>query len=256
MNRRTACRLLGAAAAAAGCRVPAAVPLAAQSNRGPSFTVYGNASSPALVCANGGSTTLTAESVAPLAARYRVIVMEPDEPPALPAEESTADRVCARILASATAAGVDRFAWYGYSFGAVVGLQLATRTSRLTALICGGWPPLDGPYRAALAVTEARAARGEPSHGRTFYRSIRDWPEREAITRLTVPRMAFAGSDDQFVAEGNPVRIGATLAAHQDELQRLGWRIDLVGGFGHDLGARLDVVIPLVLGFLDTVVRK
>src|SRR5215471_16727231 len=52
----------------------------------------------------------------------------------------TADRVCADILAIADAAGVERFAWYGFSFGGVVGLQLASRTNRLSALVCGGWP--------------------------------------------------------------------------------------------------------------------
>ena len=61
------------------------------------------------------------------------------------AESFTADRWCADILAIADAAGVERFAWYGFSFGAVVGLQLAARTDRLSALICGGWPPLGGP---------------------------------------------------------------------------------------------------------------
>jgi hypothetical protein len=55
----------------------------------------------------------------------------------------TADRWCNHIFAAADAARADRFAWFGYSGGGVVGLQLASRTDRLTALICGGWPPLD-----------------------------------------------------------------------------------------------------------------
>jgi len=212
---------------------------------------YGLASNPVLVCANGGNTNFTGEQVAPLLERYRVMTLNMDAPPPMPAEEHTADRVCGAILESADAAGVERFAYYGYSFGAVMGLQLASRTNRLTALICGGWPPLDGPYSAALAVTEARASRGEASYGRTFYRSIRDWQEREAVTRLTVPRMAFAGAEDQFVAEGNPVRIGPTLAAHRDELERLGWRVELVDGFRHDLGAHPEVIVPLVRRFLE-----
>ena len=78
--------------------------------------------------------------------RYRVVVIDNsafDNPPANIAASQTADRVCADILAVADAAGVDRFAWFGFSFGSVVGLQLASRTSRLSALVCGGWPPLD-----------------------------------------------------------------------------------------------------------------
>ena len=68
---------------------------------------------------------------------YRVIL--PDDSPGR-VEPFTADGVCADILAIADAAGVERFAWCGFSWGAVVGLQLATRTDRLSALICGGWP--------------------------------------------------------------------------------------------------------------------
>ena len=56
------------------------------------------------------------------------------------AESFTADGVSADILAVADTVGSDRFAWYGYSFGGVMGLQLAARTDRLSALICGGWP--------------------------------------------------------------------------------------------------------------------
>ena len=82
--------------------------------------------------------------------RYRVILM--DYPPTGDEARAAAasfdpDRVCADILAVADAAHVDRFAWYGYSWGGVVGLQLATRTNRLSALICGGWPPLGASYR-------------------------------------------------------------------------------------------------------------
>jgi len=64
------------------------------------------------------------------------------------------------ILAVADAAGVDRFAWFGFSFGGVVGLQLASRTNRLSALVCGGWPPLGGQYAETLAYAEEGAAQG------------------------------------------------------------------------------------------------
>ena len=50
----------------------------------------------------------------------------------------TADRVSADILAVANAVGADKFAWYGYSWGVVAGLQLAVRTDRRTALVCVG----------------------------------------------------------------------------------------------------------------------
>jgi pimeloyl-ACP methyl ester carboxylesterase len=59
------------------------------------------------------------------------------------------------LLAVADAAGADRFAWYGYSWLALAGLQLGVRTDRLTARVMGGYPPLDGPYTEMLQVTTA-----------------------------------------------------------------------------------------------------
>src|SRR6266849_5062837 len=59
------------------------------------------------------------------------------------------------LLAVADAVGADRFAYYGYSWLAVIGLQLAIRTDRLSALAIGGFPPLDGPYAQMLQVTTA-----------------------------------------------------------------------------------------------------
>lgn len=63
--------------------------------------------------------------------------------------------VAADLLAVADAAGEARFAYYGYSWLALAGLQLALRTDRLSALVMGGYPPLDGPYEEMLAVTTA-----------------------------------------------------------------------------------------------------
>src|SRR5690348_2760317 len=59
------------------------------------------------------------------------------------------------LLAVADAVGADRFAYYGYSWLALIGLQLAIRTDRLSALIMGGFPPLNGPYEEMLRVTTA-----------------------------------------------------------------------------------------------------
>jgi pimeloyl-ACP methyl ester carboxylesterase len=59
------------------------------------------------------------------------------------------------FLAVADAAGAERFAWYGYSWLALAGLQLALRTDRLTGLAMGAWPPLGGPYAEMLRVTIA-----------------------------------------------------------------------------------------------------
>jgi pimeloyl-ACP methyl ester carboxylesterase len=93
---------------------------------------------------------------------YRVVLM--DYPPtgdgARAAVDSfTPDRVNADVLATVDAIGANQFAWYGYSWSAVVGLQLAASTARLTALVCGGWPPIDAPYQNMLSWSERLAQR-------------------------------------------------------------------------------------------------
>lgn len=188
---------------------------------------------------------------------YRVVLM--DYPPtgedaAAIADSFTPDRVCADVLAVADAAGIERFAWYGYSWGGVVGLQIAARSERLTALVCGGWPPLDAPYRDMLSWAEGRAQRtGLPDWAMTatYYHDLVSWPERQALSRITCPRMAFAGGDDVIVSDGTTFRVGPLVAEHRAELQEMGWTVQLVGGHRHDLFMHPDVVVPLVRGFLD-----
>jgi hypothetical protein len=63
----------------------------------------------------------------------------------------------------------------------------------------------------------------------------------------------FAGTNDRFVAQGRSIRIGPLVAEHRDELQRLGWTVRLVDGFGHELGGRPDVVTSILREFLDPI---
>jgi pimeloyl-ACP methyl ester carboxylesterase len=67
----------------------------------------------------------------------------------------TPDNVAGDFLAVADAAGAEGFAWYGYSWLALAGMQLALRSDRVEALAMGGWPPLGGPYAEMLRVTMA-----------------------------------------------------------------------------------------------------
>jgi pimeloyl-ACP methyl ester carboxylesterase len=191
--------------------------------------------------------------------RYRVVVIdnsEFDNVPANIAATQTADRVCADILAVADAAGVDRFAWFGFSFGSVVGLQLASRTSRLSALVCGGWPPLGAQYAETLAFAESDAGQGRAQSTVTFYRSIRGWPERDAVSKFTFPRMVFVGNKDEFTAGSQRIRIGPIIAEHRAELERMGWTVQLIDGFGHELGGRPDVIMPILKRFLDPILLR
>ncbi|PYR36214.1 MAG: hypothetical protein DMF90_10935 [Acidobacteria bacterium] len=123
-------------------------------------------------------------------------------------------------------------------------------------MVCGGWPPLDAQYRETLAVTEIAAGRRGGNPYAAFYRSIRNWTERDAVTALTCPRMIFVGTKDEFVAEGYTIRHGPLIAEHREELERMGWTVRLVEGYGHELGGRPDVVIPLIREFLDPVLLR
>ena len=143
----------------------------------------------------GSGPTLLAFDRAPagyfeaLASTYRVVVMDypPEGRSQAFIDSFTADRVCADILAVADSVDADRFGWYGFSWGAGVGLQLAARTNRLTTLACGGWPPLGGQYRETLAVTEAGAAQGGDRRYLPYYRSVQAWaePERDNVAKIT-----------------------------------------------------------------------
>jgi len=167
----------------------------------------------------------------------------------------TPDRVCADVLAVADAIGAKRFAWYGYSWGGVVGLQLAAKNERLTALVCGGWPPLGALHRDMVSWAERVAeSTGLPDWAMTvtYYRGLLTWAEREDVSSITCPRMAFAGSDDVVVSEGTTFRVGPLLAEHRAELENMGWTVQLVDGQRHDLFMKPEIVVPIVRGFLDS----
>ena len=194
----------------------------------------------------------------------------------------TAENVAADLLAVADAAGAERFAYYGYSWLALAGLQLAVRTDRLAGLAMGGYPPLGGPYAAMLANTRAAHRMAVANHGRpvtpaapepgdwdaaevtvhpnrteqfvTLYESLQDFDERAASAGLRMPRLAFAGSNDTITYgprwDNTEVVIGPALAAHQAELEALGWRVELVPGGDHMSAMRAEVVLPLLVEWL------
>ncbi len=195
----------------------------------------------------------------------------------------TAATVAADLLAIADAAGVQRFSYYGYSWLALAGLQLAIRTDRLTALAMGGFPPLDGPYAPMLTVTRAAhrmalANQGRPSAAEvqpgdwdavevsqtpeqaqqyvSFYESLQDFDERAALDRLRVARLAFAGANDTITYgpkwDGARVTIGDALSRHRDELIDRGWTVHLIPDADHMSAMQARTVLPIVAPWLTT----
>ena len=198
--------------------------------------------------------------------RYRVLLV--DYPSIgqsrdIAPRDLTADRVCADLLGVASAAGFDRFAYWGYSWSGAVGLQLAARTDRLTALVIGGWPPLDGPYAQILAAARKKLPDPEPSSLKVlrskaqyaqwirYYESMLHWPERESVAHITCPRMVVFGAEGDLVEADIPVTIASNIRRHRATLEAQGWRVHEIAGHGHGVCMLPELVVPPVRAFLD-----
>ncbi len=198
--------------------------------------------------------------------RYRVLLV--DYPSIggsrdIAPEDLTVDRVCQDILTVATAAGFDRFAYWGYSWGAAVGLQLAARADRLSALVLGGWPPLGAPYEGILQATRLKQANPEPSslkvlrskeqyrQWETYYASMLTWPEAIAVARIGCPKMVFFGGDGDLVEAGVPIRIASIIREQRVALVKQGWTVHEVPGHGHGVCMAPELVVSPVRAFLD-----
>lgn len=182
------------------------------------------------------------------------------------------------LLAVADAAGADRFAYYGYSWLALIGLQLAIQTNRLSALIMGGFPPLNGPYEEMLHITTAtyEMASGErpmPSAEEsewsgvslsrdqtrqfvTLYQALRGFDDRAAQARLTCPRLCFVGSKDeiQYTKSWGDVHVSlAGPVVHgQAQLADLGWDVRVLDGLDHIQAMQAKQVVPILRSWLAT----
>jgi pimeloyl-ACP methyl ester carboxylesterase len=201
----------------------------------------------------------------------------------------TPDNVAADLLAIADGGGADEFAYYGYSWLALSGLQLALRTERLWALVMGGYPPMGGPYQAMLAVTRAahamssRPAEGKAADGSevtpgdwdsvaiqtteaqtrqfvTLYEALDGFDDAAVVLPHELPRLAFAGAEDQIDYGpdwGNVrVRIGAPLTAHADALTATGWDVRVLPGLDHMSAMHGEVVLPILQSWFAGVEAK
>jgi pimeloyl-ACP methyl ester carboxylesterase len=190
------------------------------------------------------------------------------------------------LQAVADAAGVDRFAYYGYSWLALAGLQLAIRTDRLSALVMGGFPPLDGPYGQMLQVTTAthemavaNAASppsteppgepaGEPDWSQvevtlteaqtrqfvTLYQGLQGFDDRAAQARIDCPRLCIVGSADEITYDerwgGLQVSFADPVVRRRAELEALGWEVRVLEGLDHTQAMQASQVLPILRPWL------
>jgi pimeloyl-ACP methyl ester carboxylesterase len=202
----------------------------------------------------------------------------------------TPANVVGDLLAVADAAGADRFAYYGYSWLALAGLQLAIRTDRLAALVMGGYPPLDGPYAQMLQVTKAThqmavanaasppstttasqpsaESSGEPDWSQvevglteaqtrqfvTLYQALQHFDDRAAQAQLSCPRLCFVGSADEITYDerwgGVQVSMADPVIRRRAELEALGWQVQVLEGLDHTQAMHAAHVLPVLRPWL------
>lgn len=203
-------------------------------------------------------------------------------------DDLTPEHIVNDFLHIADEMNIRQFSYYGYSWLALAGLQLAVRTDRLESLIMGGFPPCEGPYREMLAVTEKtyqqalqqkqnavpqQAAPENPAdfdwdninvtidpsvtkQFMTLYRSLIDFDDRSVLDKLPIPKLAFAGGQDTIVYGENfgnvSVDIVGRLKRNQSLLSENGWDIEILPGSGmdHTKAMQPDVVLPVIKPWL------
>jgi pimeloyl-ACP methyl ester carboxylesterase len=194
----------------------------------------------------------------------------------------TPANVAGDLLAVADAAGADRFGYYGYSWLAGIGFQLAVRSDRVAALVMGGFPPLDGPYGPMLKVTmathelavanaasppsrpPAAAPAGEPDWSQaeltlseaqtrqfvTLYQALQGFDDRAAQARLRCPRLCFVGSADEITYDerwgGVRVSMADPVVGRRAELEALGWEVRVLDGLDHLQAMQAAQILPVV----------
>lgn len=176
----------------------------------------------------------------------------------------TVERVCADLLSVADAAGFDRFVYWGTSWGAAMGLQLALRTDRLNALVLGAWTPLGAPYARLLQGARNSLSDPEPGSLRvlrskaqyrqwvTLYDSLQGFDDAAALASISCPRLVYVGDDGDSDAGGLDLPIASALKTRRPEIEAAGWRVEILPGLDHG-GAVMspDAVIDRIDPFLQ-----
>ncbi len=202
-----------------------------------------------------------------LGSKYRLIFIEyPGIEPKM--YTLTPAAVARDYLAIADAAGAQEFAYAGFSWGCVTGLQLALRTERMKALVCGGFPAMDGIYDDMRTTTRVMS-RGpatlyglelnSPENGRqflTYYEGLQSFDDRLIQGALKIPRLNWIGDQDQPTLNGEPLtHMGKVIMGNRAELEAAGWQVNIIPGKNHLDGGAPDVQIPVIRDWLTEMYR-
>ncbi|WP_419886690.1 alpha/beta fold hydrolase [Paenibacillus sp. B-A-8] len=212
-----------------------------------------------------------------------------------PVDNLTAEHIVKDLLLIADEMNVKNFSYYGYSWLALIGLQLAVRTNRLESLVMGGFPPYNGPYQEMMIVThkthtQALNNQNEAAEKSSFetenpdeidwdnikvsidtrvtaqfvalYESITAFDDRSIHHLLSLPKLAFAGENDTIVYGENfgnvTVDIAGILKKNTTKLCDLGWDVEILTGtqMDHTKAMQPAVVLPLIKPwFIKTIIN-
>jgi len=198
-----------------------------------------------------------------LGEEYRIIFIEyPGIEPKM--FTLTPGSVARDYLAIADAAGAETFAYAGFSWGCVTGLQLALRTDRMRALVCGGFPVMDGIYEDMRTTTRTMSegaasiygmpAVFAPESGRqfyTYYLGLQSFDDRAIQGALKMPRLSWIGDQDLPTLNGKPLtHMGKVIIDTREELEQAGWDVQIIPGKNHLDGGAPDVQVPVIRNWL------
>lgn len=180
-------------------------------------------------------------------------------------ENLTPENIIKDLLTIADEMNINKFSYYGYSWLALAGLQLAIRTDRLDSIIMGGFPPIDGPYKEMMVVTNKTYEQAVNNHNSpvidqahinpekidwdniqikidmsqtkqfvTMYENLMEFDDQDIQHKLIIPRLAFSGEKDTIVYVENfgnvVVDIIGILQKNKQKLEHLGWDIEILRG--------------------------
>ncbi|ANY67232.1 hypothetical protein BBD42_12710 [Paenibacillus sp. BIHB 4019] len=204
-------------------------------------------------------------------------------------DQLTPDHMTKDFLLIADEMKVDTFSYYGYSWLALAGLQLAIRTNRLESLMMGGFPPYEGPYKEMLIVTEKTHGQAlkNPSSSKasiyeentapdaidwdhiqitldpkqtqqfvTLYQNLMDFDDTSIQYALDFPKLAFAGEKDTIVYGESfgsvTVDMIGILQKNKQQLEQWGWDVAILegGGMDHTQAMQPNAVLPLIKPWL------
>lgn len=212
-----------------------------------------------------------------------------------PVDNLTAEHIVKDLLLIADEMNVKNFSYYGYSWLALIGLQLAVRTNRLESLVMGGFPPYNGPYQEMMIVThkthtQALNNQNEAAEISSFetenpdeidwdnikvsmdtrvtaqfvalYESLTAFDDRSIHHLLSLPKLAFAGENDTIVYGENfgnvTVDIAGILKKNTTKLCDLGWDVEILTGtqMDHTKAMQPAMVLPLIKPwFIKTIIN-